>query len=57
MYILCKDREKLCAAACEHIFFVFGCSREYFMFFKEFAVASERYQCATASERKCATAS
>ena len=27
------------------------------MFFKEFAVASERYQCATASERKCATAS
>ena len=31
-----------------------GCFWKHFIFFNEHYAASERYQCATASERKCA---
>ena len=48
---------KACAAASEHIFYVEDCvaaSGNNSKFFKEWAAVSKRYQCATASERKCA---
>ena len=57
VYILCRNRERKCAAASEYIFYVEDCvaaSRNIAMFFNDRATASERYQWTTASERKCA---
>ena len=57
LYILCRNGEKICAAASEHIFCFSKCvtaPRCILIFFKEHAAASERYQWTTASERKCA---
>ena len=57
VYILYENREKICAAASEHIFCFSKCvaaPRCISMFFKERAAASERYQWTTAFERKCA---
>ena len=64
MYILCRNRERKCAAACEYIYFYVedyvAASRNISMFFKERAAASENIL-TTASEiyskKKCATAS
>ena len=64
MYILCRNRERKCAAACEYIYFYVedyvAASRNISMLFKERAATSENIL-TTASEiyskKKCATAS
>ena len=59
MYILCRNRERKCAAASEYIYLLLfkefvAASENILCFFKERAAASEKYQCAAAPERKCA---
>ena len=60
MCIFCAETVKACAAASEH----FSCFSKFVaaptcisLFLNERVAASKRYQCATASERKCAAAS
>ena len=57
VYILCRNREKICAAASEHIFLCFSkcvaAPRCISMFLKERVAASGKIL-TTASERKCA---
>ena len=54
MYILCRDREKFVQLLLNIFFLCVAAPRCISMFIKERLAASERYQCATASERKCA---
>ena len=54
MYILCRGREKLVQLLLDTFFRCVAASVNISMFFKEPVAASERYQCATASERNCA---
>ena len=54
MYILCRNREKFVQLLLNICFMCVAASRNISKFFKERTAASERYPCATASERKCA---
>ena len=54
MYILCRDRDKFVQLLLKKFFLCEWLLPETFQVFKERAAASERYQCAAASERKCA---
>ena len=55
---VCAATVKICAAASDHIFFVYvATSGNISLFLKKRATASEKKKCATASERKCAAAS
>ena len=66
VYILCKNRERKCAADFEHIFYVEDCataSGNISMYFKERATASEkllrknvRLVLKSIKRKKCATA-